>query len=192
MWHQSLDLLSITLTSTFPDWSLWPSTFTTKNITTQHSPNCCLLCWNTITWTFFHKLRAAMPIASLHQDNFTTLTYLVKESIIFSNVSTFSNTTLLLSTVSLKKWYYTSICFVLEWYVGFFARNIALWMSQFIFIALCSNPIPEHNLCNHTAYLLPWVASMYSASVVVLLFTHPANCSIKHIKHISTGQTSWI
>jgi len=67
------------------------------------------------SWTLVKKPRETMPIASLHQENFTTLTKLVKESAMFCNVSTFSNKTLFLSTMSLTKWYCTSICLVLEW-----------------------------------------------------------------------------
>ena len=55
-----------------------------------------------------------MPIASLHQENFSVLTDFVNESATLSKVSTFSINTFLLSTMSLTKSYFMSICFVLE------------------------------------------------------------------------------
>jgi len=44
--------------------------------------------------------------------------------------------------------------------------NIFLLILQLIFISFFSNLILENILCSHTASLLPWVASMYSTSVV--------------------------
>jgi hypothetical protein len=66
------------------------------------------------TWNLIHRPRATMPISSLHQENFTTLKDFFNESSMFSNMSTFSSSTLLLSTMSLKKWNYASMCLVFE------------------------------------------------------------------------------
>jgi hypothetical protein len=54
----------------------------------------------------------------------------VKMSASWSWVGTWLNTMVLFSTLSLKKWYLTSICLVLEWSTGFFATLMALVLSQ--------------------------------------------------------------
>ena len=55
-----------------------------------------------------------MDIYSLHQDNFLLLTTFVIEYETFYKVSTFSRNNFFLSTMSLTKWYYTSICFIVD------------------------------------------------------------------------------
>jgi len=107
-----------------------------------------------------------MRIASPHKENFTTLTNLVNESAMFSNMSTFSSRTLLLYTISLTKWYCTSKCLFFEWKERLFAKNIVLWLLQLTFITLSSNLIPEHNLCSHISSFLPWLIVVCSNSMV--------------------------
>jgi hypothetical protein len=75
-----------------------------KNIThTQHSPTCCFLCIQGVTWLHSQQSRATMPMDPLHQENFSVITSFVNESATFFKVSTFNNNTLFSSTMSLTK-----------------------------------------------------------------------------------------
>jgi hypothetical protein len=75
-----------------------------KNIThTQHSPTCCFLCIQGVTWLHSQQSRETMPIDPLHQEKFLVLTYFVNESTTFFKVSTFINNTFFSSTMSLTK-----------------------------------------------------------------------------------------
>jgi len=107
-----------------------------------------------------------MPIGSLHQENFSVLIEFVNKSITLSKVSTFTNNTFFTSTMSLTKWYWTLISFVLEWQVGFLAKKIALLLSRSILTTWCTNQIPKHNLYKNTTSFLSWVDVMYLDYIV--------------------------
>ena len=107
-----------------------------------------------------------MPKDSLQKENFLVLTKFIDESTTFFKVSTFSSNTFLSSTISLTKWYCTSICFVLADNQGSFLGILHFGCHNITLYLYVQSLILKHNLCNHTNYFLAWVATMYSTSIV--------------------------
>jgi hypothetical protein len=70
------------------------------------------------------------------------------------------------STLSLKKWYLTSMCLVLEWSTGFFATLMALVLSQRSGIWVHSSPKSLNVYEIHNSWEQQLAAATYSASVV--------------------------
>jgi len=109
--------------------------------------------------------KCALPLSCDHNLSLkVTFVSIQNLSTLPTSVATLS--TLPSSTTSRTKWYWTPMCFVLEWKVGFLAMCKALWLSQYTIICsfLCLSS--SINLCIQIASLHAWVAVMYSSSVV--------------------------
>jgi hypothetical protein len=65
---------------------------------------------------------------------------LMKISASWSCVGTWIKAIFPFSTLSLRKWYLTSMCFVLEWSTGFFAALMALVLSHWSGTCVYSSP----------------------------------------------------
>jgi hypothetical protein len=70
------------------------------------------------------------------------------------------------STLSLRKWYLTSMCFVLEWSTGFFATLMALVLSHWSGTWVYSSPKSIMVYVIQRSWEQQLVAATYSASVV--------------------------
>ncbi len=71
------------------------------------------------------------------------------------------------SNFSQMKWCCMSMCFVQEWWVGFFASAMHPWLSHMMVVApTCTSPTSAINFLNHMASLVHWLVAMYSTSVV--------------------------
>jgi hypothetical protein len=81
-------------------------------------------------------------------------------------VGTWLNTMVPFSTLSLKKWYLTSMCLVLEWSTRFFATLMALVLSQRSGIWVHSSPKSLKVYEIHNSWEQQLAAATYSASVV--------------------------
>jgi hypothetical protein len=90
----------------------------------------------------------------------------VKMSASWSWVETWLNTMVPFSTLSLKKWYLTSMCLVLEWSTRFFATLMALVLSQRSGIWVHSSPKSLKVYEIHNSWEQQLAAATYSASVV--------------------------
>lgn len=89
--------------------------------------------------------------------NLSKLISLVIASTKFSLVYIIDMFTLPSSTTSYTKWYFTPMCFVLEWNVGFFGMCMTLWLleDKIIFYFLCpssSISLFYPNICNDLLY----------------------------------------
>lgn len=101
-----------------------------------------------------------------HHLTFSMLTSFVNTLATFMKVSTFSNFTFPSSTISWTKWNCTSICFVVAGIVGSFAKQMTLYLSQYIVICPASKLNSKHSVLRQMVFLQAWVAAMYIASVV--------------------------
>jgi hypothetical protein len=90
----------------------------------------------------------------------------VKMSASWSWVRTWLNTMVPFSTLSLKKWYLTSTCLVLEWSTWFFATLMALVLSQRSGIWVYSSPKSLKMYEIHNTWEQQLATATYSASVV--------------------------
>jgi hypothetical protein len=70
------------------------------------------------------------------------------------------------STLSLRKWYLTSMCLVLEWSIGFFAMLITLVLSHRSRTWVYSSPKSLRVYVIQRSWEQQLVATTYSASVV--------------------------
>jgi hypothetical protein len=91
---------------------------------------------------------------------------LVKISASWSCVGTWIKVIFPFSTLSLKKWYLTSMCFVLEWSTGFFATLMALVLSHWSGIWVYSSPKSLMVYVIQRSWKKQLAAATYSASVV--------------------------
>ena len=92
-------------------------------------------------------------------------TSLVNESAFICALGTCSSLIVLASTCSRKKWWRTSMCFVLLWYTALVARSYAPQLSMLMVLGWC-----ESCGCN-SAWIFrhqsaSWQAVIYSASVL--------------------------
>jgi hypothetical protein len=84
----------------------------------------------------------------------------------WSWVGIWLNTMFPFSTLSLKKWYLTSMCLVLEWSTGFFAMLMELVLSQRSGIWVHSSPKSLKVYEIHNSWEQQLTTATYSASVV--------------------------
>jgi hypothetical protein len=91
---------------------------------------------------------------------------LVKISASWSCVGTWIKVILPFSTLSLKKWYLTSMCLVLEWSTWFFATLMALVLSHWSGTWVYSSPKSLMVYVIQRSWEQQLVVAMYSASVV--------------------------
>ena len=98
--------------------------------------------------------------------NLSILIGFVKASARLTFVSIFCIFTIPSSTTSWTKWYWTPMCLVLEWKMGFLPICKALWLLQNseIFSCLCRSSF--NNLLIQIASLQAYVVAMYSTFVV--------------------------
>jgi hypothetical protein len=90
---------------------------------------------------------------------------LVKISASWSCVGTWIKVILHFSTLSLRKWYLTSMCLVLEWSTGFFATLIALVLSHWSGTRVYSSPKSHMVYVIQRSWEQQLVVATYSASV---------------------------
>jgi hypothetical protein len=91
---------------------------------------------------------------------------LVKMSASSSCVGTWIKAIFPFSTLSLRKWYLTSMCFVLEWSTGFFATLMALVLSHWSGTWVYSSPKSLMVYEIQRSWEQQLAAATYSASVV--------------------------
>jgi len=84
----------------------------------------------------------------------------------FLLVCIFSNFKCPSSKTDHMKWYLSSICLVFECKAEFFARWMALSLSQYNLLFSCFFPNSSINLCNQIIYLPASLETTYSAFVV--------------------------
>jgi hypothetical protein len=101
---------------------------------------------------------------------------LVKISASWSCVGTCIKAIFPFSTLSLRKWYLTSMCFVLEWSTGFFATLVALVLS-------CHTWFPKRNqvhlICAPGSVYTHMIYEMSEISLTVL----KRNSEFNHLLH---------
>ena len=102
----------------------------------------------------------------------------------FCDVWTFINVIRPSSSTSQMKWYRTSICFVRAWNIAFFAKQMALWLSQPRTVPFQAN---QTHCIDVLTILLPWKPRWlrYSASAVDEATTF---CSL--VRHDTTPPAS--
>ena len=81
-------------------------------------------------------------------------------------VGTNSREITLPSTKSVIKWWWISMCLVQEWRIGFLERFIALELSQWMFIVLCSIPWSLSNHFIQRSWVQQLPTTIYYASLV--------------------------
>jgi hypothetical protein len=91
---------------------------------------------------------------------------LVKISASWSCVGTWIKAIFPFSTLSLRKWYLTSMCLVLEWSIGFFATLMALVLSHWSRTWVYSSPKSLMVCVIQRSWQQQLAAATYSASVV--------------------------
>jgi hypothetical protein len=91
---------------------------------------------------------------------------LVKISASWSCVGTWIKAIFPFSTLSLRKWYLTSMCLVLEWSIGFFPTLMALVPSHWSGTCVYSSPKSLMVYVIQRSWEQQLAAVMYSASVV--------------------------
>jgi hypothetical protein len=91
---------------------------------------------------------------------------LVKISASWSCVGTWIKAIFPFSTLSLRKWYFTSMCLVLEWSTGFFAMLMALMLSHWSGTWVYSSPNSLMVYVIQRSWEQQLAATTYSASVV--------------------------
>jgi hypothetical protein len=91
---------------------------------------------------------------------------LVKISVSWSCVGTWIKTIFPFSTLSLRKWYLTFMCLVLEWSTGFFTMLMALVLSHWSGTWVYSSPKSLMVYVIQRSWEQRLAAATYSASVV--------------------------
>jgi hypothetical protein len=91
---------------------------------------------------------------------------LVKISASWSCVGTWIKAVFPFSSLSLRKWYLTSMCLVLEWSTGFFATLMALVLSHWFGTWVYSSPKSLIVYVIQKSWEQQLVAATYSTSVV--------------------------
>jgi hypothetical protein len=91
---------------------------------------------------------------------------LVKISVSWSCVGTWIKAIFPFSTLSLRKWYLTSMCLVLEWSTGFFATLMALVLSHWSGTQVYSSPKSLMVYEIQRSWEQQLASATYSASVV--------------------------
>ena len=102
----------------------------------------------------------------MHQLNLSVLIGFVKTFAILCFITIFYIFTVPFSTTSQKKWYWTPMCLVLEWKVGFLAICKALWLSQNKEILFCLYLSSSNKRLIQITSLQAYVAFMCSASII--------------------------
>jgi hypothetical protein len=122
-----------------------------KNITpTQHSPTCCFLCIQGVIGLHSQQSREVMPIVSLHQENFSVLMNLSMNlqhsSKCQPSPPTPSCLQPCLSQSDIEHQYALSLNDKLGSFQGILHSDY-----HNLITSCCTNPIHEHNICNHIA-----------------------------------------
>ena len=119
------------------------------------------------TWKISHlHLQSWRPTETEQELSFSLVTPFVNMSTGFWLVCIVSIFNCPSSKVDRMKWYLNCIFLVFEWKAEFFARWMALWLSQYNLLFSYFFPNSSINLCNQIISLLASVAATYYASVV--------------------------